>query len=44
MECKTYVINISYNYISALMGEMTRNLYLTEKGGDGERIMSSSVW
>jgi len=26
------------------MGEMTRNLCLMEKGGDGERIIRSSVW
>lgn len=44
MECQTYAINISYNYVPELMGKMARNLYLTEKGGDGERIMSSSVW
>lgn len=43
MECKPYAINISYNYASVLMGEITRNLYLMEKGGDGERITTSSV-
>lgn len=43
MECKPYAINFSYNYASVLMGEMTRNLYLMEKGGDGERITRGSV-
>lgn len=44
VERKPYVINISYNYASVLKGEMTKNLYLMEKGGDWERITRSRLW